>query len=279
MPAAFNPSVVLSLLALTAVTLVLLPLQWLAVTLKLSMRRLIPLLYHRAVLRILGVRVLVSGEPAGGGPVLVVANHVSWLDIPVMGSLFPLVFVAKHEIAGWPVFGLFAKLQRSVFVDRSRRLKTGEVNAEIASRLADGEPVVLFGEGTSSDGNRVLPFRSALVGAAHEALEQAADGAVRLQPVSIAYTRLDGLPMGRFLRPHVAWYGDMDMPPHFLGVMKRSTIDVVVSFGPVLKFDGSANRKQTTRQLEAAVRAMTAAALSGQDMPHTAAVPFLPETR
>jgi 1-acyl-sn-glycerol-3-phosphate acyltransferase len=85
--------------------------------------------------------------------------------------------------------------------------------------------------------------------------------------------------MGRFLRPHVAWYGDMDMPPHFISVLRRSSIDVVVSFGPVLKFDGSVNRKETTRQLEAAVRAMTAAALTGQDMPHTAAVPFLPETR
>ncbi|ALK08411.1 lysophospholipid acyltransferase family protein [Blastochloris viridis] len=269
----------LSIPSLVLVTLLLLPLQWLAVTFRLSMRRLIPLIYHRAILRILGVRVFVSGEPASDGPVLVVSNHASWLDIPVLGSLFPLVFVAKQEIAGWPVFGLFAKLQRSVFVDRSRRLKTGEVNAEIAARMVEGEPVVLFGEGTSSDGNRVLPFRSALVGAAHDVLGSAAGGSVSLQPVSIAYTRLDGLPMGRFLRPHVAWYGDMDMPPHLAGVLKRSSIDVVVSFGPVLKFDGAANRKETTRRLEAAVRAMTAAALAGRDLPHTAAVPFLPETR
>lgn len=207
-----------------------------------------------------------------------VSNHVSWLDIPVLGSLFPLVFVAKHEIAGWPVFGLFAKLQRSVFVDRTRRQKTGAVNAEIAARMAEGEPVVLFGEGTSSDGNRVLPFRSALIGAAHDALESAADGTVAMQPVSIAYTRLDGLPMGRFLRPHVAWYGDMDMPPHLMSLLKRSSVDVVVSFGPAAAFDGSIGRKEATRALESAVRAMTAAALTGRDLPHTAAVPFSRKT-
>ncbi|BBF93803.1 lysophospholipid acyltransferase family protein [Blastochloris tepida] len=271
--------VILVIPALVLVTLVLLPVQWAAVGLKLPIRRIVPLAYHRAVLKLLGIRVWVSGEPASGRPLLVVSNHVSWLDIPVLGSLFPLVFVAKQEIAGWPVFGLLAKLQRSVFVDRTRRLKTGDVNAEIAARMAEGEPVVLFGEGTSSDGNRVLPFRSALVGAAHDALGSADDGKVTMQPVSIAYTKLDGLPMGRFLRPHVAWYGDMDMPPHLMNLLKRSTIDVVVSFGPPVPFDGNSGRKETTRSLESAVRAMTAAALLGRDLPHTAAVPFLPETR
>src|SRR6202011_3813730 len=116
----------------------------------------------------------------------------------------PVVFVAKREVAGWPLFGLLARLQRSVFVDRKRRHKTGEVNAQIAQRLAEGDPVVLFGEGTSSDGNRVLPFRSALIGAARDALVEAEhSGRVLIQPLSVAYTRLHGLPIGRLHR-HIA---------------------------------------------------------------------------
>lgn len=271
-----SPLVVIPPLAL--LTVALLPLQWLAVRLRLPWRRTIPVLYHRGVLRLLGVRVILSGAPAPGRPLLVISNHVSWLDIPVLGSIFPLVFVAKQEVANWPLFGTFARLQRSVFVDRARRQKTGEVNAEIAARMAEGDPVVLFGEGTSSDGNRTLPFRSALIGAVEDAVNGAA-GKVAVQPVSIAYVRLDGLPMGRVLRPHVAWYGDMGMASHLMAVLRRSAIDVVVSFGPVLTAEAGADRKATARWAESAVRSMTAAALTGRLAPHTAAVPFLTKTQ
>lgn len=247
-----------------AVTLALIPMQWASLRLGLGLRRTVPMVYHRIVLRILGVRIVLHGEPDRRRPLLLVSNHCSWLDITVLGSLFPLFFVAKHEIASWPLFGLLARLQRSVFVDRSRRHKTGEVNAEIASRLSEGDPVVLFGEGTSSDGNRVLPFRSALIGAAHDVLEEGGQGHVLMQPVSLGYSRLDGLPMGRFGRPHVAWYGDMDMFTHLWKVLRRPHIDVDVGFGEPLPFDGTFHRKEAARTLEEAVRRMTAAAVSGR---------------
>src|ERR1700693_2641104 len=170
------------------------PLQWLSLKLGLPLRRLVPLWFHRIVLALLGVKVTIRGVPAAQRPLLFVSNHGPWLDIPVLSSITPLVFVAKSEIAGWPLFGLFAKLQRSVFVDRARRHLTAEVNRDIASRLAGGDPVVLFGEGTSSDGNQVLPFRSALFGAARDALAEAEHcGRVLIQPLSVAYTRLHGL--------------------------------------------------------------------------------------
>src|SRR5258707_14953496 len=130
------------------------------------------------------------------------------MDISILTSLTPVVFVAKSEIARWPLFGLLAKLQRSVFVERDRRQKTGAVNAEIGQRLAEGDPVLLFGEGTAGDGNRVLPFRSALIGAARDALASA--GHVReiwIQPLSIAYLGQQGIGFGRHLRPRAAWYG------------------------------------------------------------------------
>src|SRR5262249_575745 len=161
--------------AFALVTLPLMPLQWAAVALKRPLRRRIPVFYHRFVCRLLGIRVRCTGAPVDTRPLLIVANHASWLDIWIIRSGAPVVFVAKSEIARWPFFGLLAKLQRSVFVERDRRHKTGAVNAEIAERLAEGDPVLLFGEGTAGDGNRVLPFRTALIGAARDAIASAGE--------------------------------------------------------------------------------------------------------
>lgn len=246
------------------ITVALIPLQWLSVRLKLPSRRSIPRIYHRAVCRLLGVRITAIGHRQPGHPLLVVSNHTSWLDIPVISALTPVVFVAKLEVATWPLFGLLARLQRSVFVDRARRHKVDEVNAEIAERLAEGDPVVLFAEGTSSDGNRVLPFRSALIGAARDALAKAERAErVYIQPLSIAYTHLHGIAMGRQHRPVVAWYGSLDLIPHLAAVMDHGAIDAVVAWGEPIVYDRVADRKLLARQLETAVRRQTVASLRG----------------
>ncbi|HEX8164367.1 MAG TPA: 1-acyl-sn-glycerol-3-phosphate acyltransferase [Beijerinckiaceae bacterium] len=239
-----------------------------ALAMRLGARRLagwIPVLFHRLFLRMFGLRIEVRGEPARGTPVLVLANHVSWLDISALGSLMPLSFVAKSEVAGWPVVGLFARLQRTVFIDRARRTHTATVNATVAQRLAAGDVIVLFPEGTSSDGNRVLPFRSALVGAARSALEETGAGTIHLQPLAITYTRRNGLPLTRRERPEVAWYGDMDLAPHLLGFLTGGPFDARVVFGRPIPFDAATDRKQATAEAEAAVRrAFHAAAVSGR---------------
>jgi 1-acyl-sn-glycerol-3-phosphate acyltransferase len=244
--------------AIAVITAALIPPQWLAVKLRLRARRLIPVVYHRLLCRLLGVRVRVIGTRAVAPKLLIVANHVSWLDISVLVALAPVVFVAKHEVAAWPLFGLLAKLNRSVFVARERRSKTAEVNREIAVRLAEGDPVVLFAEGTSSDGNRVLPFRSSLIAPA-----QAAHGAdaLAVQPLSIAYVGLDGVPMGRQHRPRVAWYGAMDLLPHLAEVIRRGAIDVVVTWGEPMQIEPAGDRKAVARALETDVRRMTTTAL------------------
>jgi 1-acyl-sn-glycerol-3-phosphate acyltransferase len=147
-------------------------------------------------------------------------------------------------------------------VERERRHKTSETIAEIARRLRQGDPVVLFGEGTSSDGNRVLPFRSALVGAARDVLEAIEHGRkVFIQPLSIAYSGIQGLPMGRQHRPVAAWYGEMPMLPHLLGVIRARALDVVVTWGDPIAYDVSADRKTIARSLRTTVRHLTAAAL------------------
>ncbi len=247
-------------LAVGAITAALILPQWLAVALRLPARRLIPVVYHRIICRLLGVRIRIVGEPPRRGPVLLVANHVSWLDICVLTTLAPMVFVAKREVATWMLFGLLAKLQRSVFVDRARRHKTADTNAEIAARLVEGDPVVLFAEGTSSDGNRLLPFRSSLIGAALKNRERGE--AVAIQPLAIVYTGIDGLPIGRQHRPHVAWYGAMDLLPHLAAIIRRGAVDVVVSFGERHAFDGATDRKAIARAMEQAVRRMRVAALN-----------------
>jgi 1-acyl-sn-glycerol-3-phosphate acyltransferase len=255
----------LSIGAIIVLTLALLPFQWMAVRMKWPIRRRIPTLYHGLVCRILGVHIKTVGRRADQQPLLIVANHTSWLDISVITAVAPVVFVAKREVATWPVFGLLAKLQRSVFVDRTRRHKTAEVNSEIARRLADGDPVLLFGEGTSSDGNRVLAFRTALIGSARDAIAEAEDvEQVWIQPLSVAYTAMLGLPLGRQSRCHVAWYGGTALLPHLRQLVARGAIDVVVSWGDPVVYDAFSDRKTVARRLEDEVRAMTVAALRGR---------------
>jgi lyso-ornithine lipid O-acyltransferase len=245
--------VVFRLLLLGLCSLVLVPLQMLALRLTWSsMLRVVPMWFHRALLAIFNVRVIEQGTPPTDAPTIVLSNHVSWLDIPVIGSLHPLSFIAKSEVEGWPVVGLFAKLQRTVFIDRQRRKATAEVNDALAHRLVKGEAIVLFAEGTTSDGNRLLPFRSSLVGAAQTALMHDSVERVYLQPLAVSYIRRNGLPVTRRDRPFIAWYGDMDLGPHLKMFMRGVPLDVVVTWGEPIPFNG--NRKQATASAEAEVR-------------------------
>ena len=237
---------------LAVVTLVLILLQMLALRFGWSVLHVAPMWFHRVLMRLFNVRVIERGKPPGDAATLVVANHVSWLDIPVIGSLHPLSFIAKSEIEGWPVVGLFARLQRSVFIDRQRRKATAEVNDALAHRLVKGEVIVLFAEGTTSDGNRLLPFRSSLVGAAQTALMHDSVERVFLHPLAITYTRRHGLPVTRRDRPFIAWYGDMDLGPHLKLFIRGIPLDVVVTWGEPIPFNGS--RKGATALAEAEVR-------------------------
>jgi len=248
------------------ITPLLIFIQWLLDRLGLPGWGVIGVRYYSALCAALRIRVRVVGEPVRDRAVLFVSNHVSWADILAVGSITPIAYVSKSEIAGWPMVGPAAKAQRTVFVDRSRRHQTGDAIAEIVQRLAGGTSVVLFAEGTSSDGNRVLPFRSALVGAVKEASARAESG-ILIQPMSICYTGLNGIPMGRQHRPTVAWYGDLDFMPHIKAFIERGAVDAVVSYGEPVAADGTADRKAMTRSLEGAVRKITSDTLRGRPRP------------
>lgn len=223
----------------------LMPFQWVSVKLGLPAAKSIPLFFHRWLCRLVGIRVHVKGVRYDDGPCLMASNHVSWLDITVLSSVLRCSFVAKKEVGGWPFFGTLARLQQTVFVDRDRRAKVGDQRNEIYARVAKGDRLVLFPEGTSGDGNRVLPFKSALMSVAELGLgdEEEAKPIV-VQPVSVAYTRLSGLPMTRRYRPFFAWYGDMELFPHLWEAFSLGPIDVVVAFHEPVMLEGRGNRKQ-----------------------------------
>ena len=219
-------------------------------------------LWQRFVCLLMGVRVTVTGEPGAGRPLLLLANHTSWLDIPVLASVAPVSFIAKKEVANWPVVGFLAKAQRSVFVDRTRRHATGAHAAEVAGRLSKGDIMVLFAEGTSSDGNKVLPFRSALVGAAQQAMENG--GVATVQAVAVAYPRMLGLPLGRQHRPLVAWYGGANLLPHLKRILSEGGIDVHVVFGPAQRLAAGDDRKAVTQAAGEFVRRVVAGLNAGR---------------
>jgi 1-acyl-sn-glycerol-3-phosphate acyltransferase len=254
--------VILIALAFLVLTLVLLPFQLIGIAFELRLQRTIPHLYHRVLCALIGVRIREAGRRSAESPALILSNHVSWLDICVISALAPVVFVAKSEVARWPVFGWLARLQRTIFINRQARHQTGAATREIAGRLLGGDAVVLFAEGTSSDGIRVLPFRSSLVGAVHHALGNGTHHThVTVQPLSLAYVGFGGVPIGRGLRERVAWYGDADLVPHLLRVLSSGAVDVTVSWGEATAYDMSADRKAIAREAEKSVRRMTAAAL------------------
>ncbi len=254
----------LFLVVIVPVTLALIPVQWLALRVQAPYAARLPMLYHRFAARLMGLRVRVSGVPLNAGPRLFLCNHSSWLDIIALGSVMPLSFVARADVADWPIFGLFAKLQRTVFVDRTRKMATKQARDALAGRLQHKEAIVLFAEGTTSDGNRVLSFRSALIGAVSGSLEEP-DTA--LQPVAMAYRRRSGLPLMRHERPAIAWYGDMELIPHFGGVLKGGPIEVEICFGPPLTAEHKADRKAATHYAERQIRVAVATLLRGRDRP------------
>ena len=245
-----------------AFTLVLMPVQAFGLVLGAPWTASFPRFYHRQCCRILGLRVRRIGRPTQARPVLFAANHISYLDITVFGSLIAGSFIAKNEVASWPLFGWLARLQRSVFIDRRVR-STAAQRDSIAGRLAAKEALILFPEGTSGDGNRVLPFKSALFSVANHA----ATGPVTVQPVSIAYTRLDGMPIGRRLRPLFAWYGSMAMAPHLWTLLGLGTIEVLVEFHRPTTLADRGSRKALAGYCQERVAAGLANAISGRRHP------------
>jgi len=199
-------------------------------------------IYWSMFCRIIGLRVQVAGQPipgAHGGsrrPVVFVSNHSSWLDVPVLGGRLEACFISKDDVARWPLVSTIARLGRTVFISRNRTT-IGRERDSMIGRLARGDNLILFPEGTTSDGSRVLPFRSAFFAIA------GGDPCPLIQPVSVVYDRLGGLPAGRACRPLFAWYGDMDIASHFWRLAQHRGLRATVLLHAPLDPARFANRK------------------------------------
>ena len=186
--------------------------------------------YWATFARLIGVRVRVIGTPvkrSGARRVIYVSNHSSWVDVPVIGGVLDGRFVAKGEVAGWPIISTIARLGRTVFVSRSRA-STGKERDAMRDGLRAGDNLILFPEGTSSDGSRVLPFRTSFFAMAEVRAGEDRSELPLIQPVSVVYDRLGGLPTGRASRPVFAWYGDMDIASHFWRLAQHTGLRATV---------------------------------------------------
>ena len=248
--------------------LVLIPTQFILTRLNLPYWNVLPRTLYRLCCVLFGLRVSVSGAPRRGKPVLLVANHISWADILALGSVADIIFVAKSEIKKWPFVGFMASLQKTIFVARARRTDTKRASNEMADRLADGGAVVLFAEGGSDIGTHILPFRSALVGAAQAAMVDAGAKDVMIQPVTIAYTRLQGLPVSRGDRARLAWNRSESLLHNIGEILNRGICEITICFGEPVALTKGTDRKQITRHCHAEVR-RTHNALNRGTMPKT----------
>jgi lyso-ornithine lipid O-acyltransferase len=187
-----------------------------------------------------------AAGPTNGRQVVFVSNHSSWLDVPALGGRLDACFISKDEVGHWPFVSTIARLGRTVFVSRQRHA-TGRERDVLRERLAAGDNLLLFPEGTTSDGSRVLPFRSSFF-----AIAEGADPPL-IQPVSVVYDRLGGLPTGRASRPVFAWYGDMDLASHFWRLAQRRGLRVSILLHPPLDPTRFASRKALSHAVWQAV--------------------------
>lgn len=207
----------------------------------------LPVLCHRLLLRIFGIRVEIVGTPLFAPSTVWVGNHLSYLDIPVLGSLGPMRFVAKDEIAGWPLFGWLANLQRTVYISRRPR-DAAVAAAGFAEALREGGVVVLFPEGTSSDGTEVLPFRPSIM----QPLMTLAGG--RVQAFTLRLQSVDGRSAeDPLLRDLYAYHGDMSLLPHLRTFLNLRGARLQLIFHPPVAPASFPDRRQLATRLHAQV--------------------------
>lgn len=184
----------------------------------------------------IGHKIIIKGSLSSEKPTLFVANHSSYVDILILGTFIPARFVAKQEVAKWPVIGWLSTLQGSVYIDRSRTAITDGAD-KLIYHIDRGESLILFPEGTTSDGCRILPFGSSF-------FDVALKKNITVQPVTITYAGWDSLPMPRFMRKQCGWSSpDIELIPHLWALAQLGSVQAVVHLHPPLKASEFTSRK------------------------------------
>ena len=156
---------------------------------------------------------------------LIVSNHISWLDIFVINTAHPVTFVAKQSISEWPILNWLVKASETIFIDRKiSSLKIQE--SKIIKHLNKKKNLVIFPEGTSSDGNEVLPFKSSLF----NIFEKNLNAKISIQTITIIYKKINGIAMNRIDRKNITWHSNMDLIPNIFNVLKKLSIEVEIIF-------------------------------------------------
>lgn len=206
--------------------------------------------YHARAVGALGVKIIEVGEQSKAQPTLFVSNHNSYFDIEVLGARVLGTFVAMADVADWPLFGILSKLQDTVFIDR----KVGSIaeqQRQITERFDRGQSLIIFPEGSSYTGTHTLPFKSSLLAVSRHEV----DGVpVTIQPVSVTFAKLDGLPIPRSMRSYFGWYGNSPIVPHITGAAGLGKLTMVIEWHPpktIADFEG--NRKKLAAYCEHAV--------------------------
>ncbi len=175
--------------------------------------------WSAGLLRILAVRLRIHGDPPRrAAPLMLIANHVSWLDICVINAVLPVRFVAKSEVRRWPVIGWLSEKTGTLFIERARRHDTGRLNRLMVEAMRAGDPVAVFPEGTTTDGSKVLKFHSSL-------LQPALAARAALYPVAIRFGRADGT-----LCTEAAYDGDKTIWDTLILMLTQRVIDAHVHF-------------------------------------------------
>lgn len=215
--------------------------------------------YWRGMAAILGIRITVIGQVATARPTLYVANHCSWLDIAVLGATLPGCFVAKAAIGEWPVVSWVARLGRTIFVSRTRS-GVGREREALNRRLAAGDNIILFPEGTTSDGARVMPFSPSFLALAE------APARPHVQGVTLVYDGMNGLPVRRRDRPAISWYGDMDLASHYARIGRVRRLHATVLLDEPMPPGMFPDRKALAAGLEARLAGNAAALRQGRQV-------------
>ncbi|MGI9286645.1 MAG: lysophospholipid acyltransferase family protein [Pseudomonadales bacterium] len=217
----------------------------------------IPMLFHRGCCWIMGLRIGVSGDLCNTTPTLFVSNHISYLDVFVLGGIVPGSFIAKSEVSKWPVFGSLAKIQNTLFFERHGGKVAGQV--VVMQQHFDGNGnLILFPEGTSTPGTHVEPFKSSLFHGAEQTQQR-----VRIQPLTVAYTHYDGKVMDAEERDCFAWYATMPFVSHLVNVLGLKPVQVELIFHAPVELTDFASRKDCAQFCQQAVTAGLKAANNG----------------
>ncbi len=192
--------------------------------------------------RALGLRIIVRGEPLCKIPTLFLSNHISYLDILVLGATLKASFISKEDVKKWPIFGLYAQLQGAIFIKRTKKTLLTQKSI-ILDRLQKGSSLILFPEGTTHTGIHVLPLKSSLLESIeHEVLFSR----LKIQPLSLTYTRLCGISLSRKERLQYSWFGDLALLPHVYDIVTQGPLLIEIIAHTPLTAQKDLSRKQVS---------------------------------